>query len=89
MQTDDETKNILEALPVSEVELDSSPWTNFAREDKMIRRNGKLYGNWENSFAGACGFTDFSHWIEEGSIISLEKIGACADGKIIIKAVHY
>ncbi len=63
-------------------------YTHFARKDKVRKKNGWVYGNWEPSFAGAC-TSPFVRQIAAGAIIELKDVGQCPDRRHrVIRARH-
>jgi len=66
------------------------PYTNFSLKEKLRENDGKIWGNWSSSFAGACIDPFDNRYIEKGSVISMEEVGKCSgSGKPVVKFVHY
>jgi hypothetical protein len=67
-----------------------APFTNFCRKDKMQEMNGKVWANWNPTFAGACLDPTANRYIKKSAILEIGDVGKCSDGKVVIvKAVHY
>lgn len=62
-------------------------FTHYSETEKIFRRNGMLYGNWERSFSAACG-AGWPSSIEEDAVIELRKVGDCASGKSVTMCEH-
>ncbi len=64
-------------------------FTNFARK-RLLRRNGnQLFGNWNNSFGAACIDPFNNKYIQVGSIVSIDEVGRCDSGDVVVMVVHY
>ena len=88
---DDETRRLLKEIPSTTESLDDVPratFTNFARKSTLREQNGRIYGNWINSFSGACVIT-WEAYIEKTAIIRMVEMGACSDGGKVVMAEHY
>lgn len=65
----------------------SSPYTLFSLKERLRERDGKIWGNWNSSFAGCCIDPSDNKYIEKGSVISKEEVGTCSSGKQVVKYV--
>ena len=65
------------------------PYTNFSLREKLREKDGKIWGNWNSSFAEACIDLDANKYIEKESVISKEEVGKCsATKKTVVKYIH-
>lgn len=64
------------------------PYTNFSLKEKLREKDGRIWGNWNPSFAGACIDPFDNKYIEKGSVISKAEVGKCSSGKVVVKYVH-
>ena len=64
--------------------------TQFVRKDTLLKKNGRIYGNWSRSYSGACLSSSKSWYIYESSIISITKLDKYAEnGQKIYMYEHY
>lgn len=64
-------------------------YTSFSQKRFIYRDSGRLYGQWSSAFAGACIGTVGNNYLQEGSIQSLDEVGRCDNGQVIVRAVTY
>ena len=78
--------NSADLISASESEefVRAKPHENYVREDLLKEVEGKLFGNWQSSFSGACTVYATNIFIEKESVIEKEKIGTCSKSKKII-----
>ncbi|MCQ2995377.1 hypothetical protein NLO95_14765 [Pseudomonas syringae] len=91
------TQEVLNSIPTLHVPPENSypvdfsagkPREKFSREDYMARRNGLVYGAWESSITGACmEAIPQRSYIEEIAIAEFVNMGACANGRNVIKVI--
>lgn len=61
---------------------------HFGRKDLMYEGVSGVYSNWSSDFTSAC-FNSNIFAIDKAAIKSVEELGACAYGHIIVKCDHY
>jgi len=89
--TDEEyTPLSLDDLPEGEESSDVKPllYTNFSLESRVRTVGGKVYGNWTQSFAGACS-NAFEASIPKDAIQSMVRVGNCPNGGAVVKVENY
>lgn len=59
-------------------------YTNYARKETISHSGGKVYGNWEPSFDGAC-IGAFQRYVEEGAVIEMREVGRCSSGSTVVQ----
>jgi effector-binding domain-containing protein len=85
---EEKAKRYLEKIPVatSEVIENSEPYKFeegvrelhlFAKENTMSQKNGKIYGQWHNTFGKACRGAPTTY-IEDGAVLDINDIGKCS-----------
>ncbi len=86
---DEKTKKLLDSFPRRVPEQSVAPllFTNYSRKENVYQAGDQLYGNWSQSFAGACS-SGIPNSIRIGSIISLEDVGDCSPDTPVIMCVH-
>jgi hypothetical protein len=67
-----------------------APYTNFCRKDTMKEIDGKVWANWNPTFAGACLDPVPNRYVEKEAIIEIADVGKCSGNEaVIVRAVHY
>jgi hypothetical protein len=90
-KTDELTKRLLDEIPtLKEINLNprERSYTSFALKSTLRWEGSKLFGNWMDSFAGAC-IQTWNAYIEKGSIIAMRDAGQCDNGGAIVICEHY
>jgi hypothetical protein len=65
-----------------------APYTNFCAKKTFHEKDGRYYGGWSSSFAGAC-IDGVPGSIDKGAVIEKSEVGNCSgSGETVIKVVH-
>ena len=85
---DQQSKELLDSLPTSPPGgTQVLDYTNYSQEQFVYKSGGMIYGQWSQSFAGACQ-GGFPNSIPEGALKSLDRVGNCPSGASVLRAVH-
>ena len=65
-----------------------APYTNFCAKKTFQEKDGKYWGAWSSSFAGAC-VDGVPGFIDKAAVIEKSEVGKCSgSGETVIKVVH-
>ncbi len=65
-----------------------SPVSHFSLKKHLVRKNGRLHGQWHRTFSRACGGAPTT-FFEEQSILEIFDVGECSDGQTVVICTHY